>query len=268
MIGHSLMRYFVFTLLISQGTLNFFGQDLKDYKTDVQGNTYKIYDQEIIKFNTASTTEFRYSNKILGNIYSIDVTSALRPLIFYRDLQKIVITDNTLSKQNQQIISLDEMDIFQAVCVASSKIDNGIWIYDQELLQIIKLDRTLNKVLETGNLQQLLSIDNLSPESMIEKSGYLYVYCPINGFLIFDIYGTYYKTIPIYNVFTWNVIEDKILYVKDGESFIYNMKDFVSESLRTIPPKSNRILWIDPQYLYHCNQKGEVFKTAISLEEK
>lgn len=249
-------------LLLITFPISLISQELLQYQVDIQGNTYEIYEQEIVKHNFASDEEFRYSSKLLGNIYQLDATNPLRPLIFYKDVQKLVITDNTLSEQNQQVVSFEDLGMFQIQCVANSRIDNGIWLYDQELLQIVKLDRTLKSVIETGNLAQLLGLENFAPSKMVEKSGYLYVYCPSNGFLIFDIYGTFYKQIPITDVYLWNKVEGQILYVKDREAYVYHLKDFVSESLNTIWPKSNKIMWIDEGYLYHSN-KNKVFKTNL-----
>ncbi len=244
------------------------GQAIQQYQVDLQGNTYSISDQEIVKITAATDEEFRYSNKLLGNIDQLDLTNPLRPLVFYKDVQKLVITDNTLSKQNQQIISFEELGMFQIQCVATSKIDNGIWVYDQELLQIVKLDRTLDRVIETGNLLQLLNLAEFTPERMVEKSGYLYVYCPNNGFLIFDMYGTFYKQIPISDIAVWNIVENQILYVKEHEAYVYHLKDFVSEPLKTTYPKSNKILWIDETSIYHLGKKGVEKTQLISLENQ
>jgi hypothetical protein len=238
-------------------------QEIQQFQVDIQGNEYKIYDQEIVKLNSATQEEFRYSNKLLGNITLLDATNPLRPVIFFEDVQKLVITDNTLSKQNQQIISFEDLGMFQIKCAASSRIDNGIWVYDQELLQIVKLDQTLNPVIETGNLLQLLNLNELSPTRMIEKGGFLYVYCPINGLLIFDIYGTFYKIVPIIDISAWDVRDKKIYYVQHRDAYIYILRDFESFSLNTTYPKSNRILWIDNVYLYHKGQDGKVYKTKI-----
>lgn len=247
---------------------SWYAQDLKQFQTDIQKNTYKIYDQEIVKFNVATHEEFKYSNKLMGSISQLDVTNPLRPLIFYQDVQKLVITDNTLSKQSEQVISFEELGMFQIQCVANSQVDNGIWMYDQELLQIVKFDRTLNKIIETGNLQQLLGISDLSPVRMVEKAGYLYVYCPKNGFLIFDIYGTFYKKIVIDNITVWNIVDQKIMFSKERESFEYNLKDFIAEPLGVSCPKSNEILWIDETFLYSYNQSIGIQKTNLLNSKK
>lgn len=237
---------------------NLFAQEIRQYQADIQGNTYQIFDQEIVKLNAATAEEFRYSNKLLGNISMVDVTNPLRPLIFYADVQKMVITDNTLSKQNQQVISFEGLDMFQIQCIASSKINNGIWVYDQELLQIVKLDRTLNREIETGNLLQILNLNELAPSKMIEKSGYLYVYCPYNGVLIFDMYGTFYRKIPLKDILVWNVLEDKIVYTTLKGIWVYHLKDFKSEQLEKKMLSPDKVLWIDELFIYYLNEKKEV----------
>lgn len=243
---------------------NIVSQDIRQYQTDIQGNSYKIFDQEIVKYNAATQEEFRYSSKLFGNITILDATNPLRPIIFFEGVQKIVVTDNTLSGQSQQVISFEELGMFQVKCVATSRIDNGIWLYDQELLQLVKLDRTLNRVIETGNLLQLLNLKDLSPSRMIEKNGYLYVYCPHNGILIFDIYGTYYKSIPIRKLDVWNVYEQQIIYAGEEGPYIYDLMDFESYKLQITLEESEQLLWIDQEFLYFTDEQHQIQKVKIN----
>lgn len=260
--GHLPKKYLLF-ILVFVNSLAIFSQKLQQYSVDVQGNTYEIYTQEILKHNAATNTDFRFSSKLLGNIHSLDIWNPLRPLIFYKDVQKLVITDNTLSTQYQEVISFEEINMFQILCIASSRVDNGIWVYDQDLFQIVKLSQKLERIIETGNLKQVLGLENLSPTSMIEKNGYLYVHCENNGILIFDIYGTYYKTIPIDNISVWNIFDDKIYYIKERETYVYSLKDFISENLNVTYPKSNNALWIDENFIYHRDNNSVIHKTQI-----
>ena len=110
---------------------------------------------------------YTYSNKTLGNINYLDVNNTLRPILFFKENARIVVTDNTLSAQ-QNSYSLEDLDLYQAQLIATSLVDNGIWIYDQELFQLIKVNKEFERIYESGNLEQILQKDNLNPSQILE----------------------------------------------------------------------------------------------------
>jgi hypothetical protein len=191
---------------------------------DNQGFQYIISSNEIYKLNDLGDTLFRYSSNLYGNISKLDVSNPLRPLIYYSESQKIIITDNTLSKQQLQIINLDEIDLYQTVTIANSSFDNGIWIYDQSNFQLIKINTFLKKTLETGNLMQLLAMDNFSPTRIQEANGLLYLECVNNGILVFDMYGTFYKNLGLVNVKHWNIENDNLFFITNTEVSTMHLK--------------------------------------------
>ena len=112
--------------------------------------------------------------------------------------------------QNGDPIQLDALGYPLASLVGSSH-DNGLWIYDQQNFELLRLNRNLEVEQRTGNLSQLLGIA-LQPNFIMEKDDRLFLNNPATGILVFDIYGTYSKTIPVKDLKTFQVIEDKILY--------------------------------------------------------
>jgi hypothetical protein len=240
----------------------YFAQNCHFISTDIQGNQYFLDKNELTKVSENNAGTFAFSNKTLGTLTQIEVNNAMRPLLFYGDVQKLVITDNTLSKQNQNIISFEEIGMYQITCIASSRMDNGIWLYDQELFQIVKIDQHLNRTIETGNLKQLLALENLEPIKMMEMNGFLYVHCANNGLLVFDIYGTYYKTIPLLSIDTWNIMNDQLLYTSEGKAYSYDIKTL--EIMELCELTSSNPIWIDGSKVYSCNEGKliqQIYKT-------
>jgi hypothetical protein len=227
-----------------------FSQDCGFLAVDIQGNYYSTQNNEIIKKSANNAGTFRISNKLLGDIYAIDIRNPMRPLLFYKDVQKMVITDNTLSEQNQSVISFEELGMYQITCIAGSKIDNGIWLYDQELFQIVKVDQYFKRIIETGNLKQILALENLEPIKMIESGGYLYLQCANNGILVFDIYGTYFKTVPLLEIDTWNIMNNFLLYTSRRQAFAYNIKTLEITDLQKLDTANP--VWIDKTNVYFC----------------
>lgn len=191
------------------------------FTTDNQSNLYVVNGNELSKYNKSGILLYKYSNKNLGNIDFVDASNMLRLLVFYKGFSQIVFLDNTLTLSSDPI-RLDEINFQQTQLVCSSY-NNSIWIYDQRNLELVRIDKTLNKTQQTGNLNLLLNTV-LQPESIIEYNNKVYLNNPTTGILIFDIYGTYYKTIPIKNTRHFQAIGDWIYYLEGDKIKAYHIK--------------------------------------------
>jgi hypothetical protein len=194
------------------------------HAVDLQGSLYQVKNETIYKYDNQGNLLFTYSDKSLGNINTLDVSNPLRPLLFYKDLQLLVITDNTLSVHNRQTISFDDLGFYQVQMVASSRMDNGIWLYDQGTFQLKKMTQNWEIMYQSGNLEQLLGKKAISPQTMIESNGFLYLVCKNNGILIFDMYGAYFKTIPLLDVSFIFPAEHVLYVVQDNQIGAYHLK--------------------------------------------
>lgn len=191
------------------------------FTTDKQGNIYIVKANELSKYNKSGKLMYKYSNKNLGNIDFVDASNMLRLLLFYKNFTQVVFLDNTLTLSGEPV-SLDKMG-FQQVQLMCSSYNNGMWLYNQQNLELVRLTQTFNKTQETGNLSMLLNI-SLEPTSLLEYDNTLFLNNPSTGILLFDIYGTYYKTIPIKNVQYFQPLGNFVYYQKDNKIQAYNIK--------------------------------------------
>ena len=143
------------------------------FEVDQIGNVYCVTNNEILKLNQNGELLYRYSNMTYGNITKLDVQNSLRPLVFYKEQSKIVVLDNTLSEQNNLCLNLDQLGLYNTLTIANSNLDNGVWLYDLDFKQIVKVNTKLEIVQKSGNLAVLLSKDSLMPINIIEKNGRL-----------------------------------------------------------------------------------------------
>lgn len=179
--------------------------------TDNLANVYVIDKDKITKYDMKLKFQKEFSNKNFGSITTADVTNALRPLLFYREFGRIVFLDNTLS-QNGEPIALEKLG-YPLATLAASSYDNGLWIYDQPTFELLRFNTALEITNRTGNLSQILGIE-LQPNFILEKDNRLFVNNPSTGVLVFDVFGTYIKTIPIQNLTTLQVADDEVVYFK------------------------------------------------------
>jgi len=191
------------------------------FTTDNQGNIYVVNANELAKYDKTGKQLYKYSNKNLGNIDFVDVSNQLKILLFYKNFTQAVFLDNTLSMSGTPL-SFDQMG-YQQVQLACTSHNNNIWVYDQQSFSLIRLNAANEETQRTGNLNNLLNIE-LQPVSMIEYDNKVFLNNPSTGILIFDIYGTYYKTIPLKQVKSFQPLGDYIYYKSEEKIKAYNIK--------------------------------------------
>lgn len=215
------------------------------YTTDKQGNVYIVKANELSKYNKSGKLLYTYSNKTFGNIDFVDASNMLRLVLFYKNFSQLVFLDNTLTLSGEPV-SLDKMG-FQQTQLLCSSYNNGLWLYNQQNLELLRLDQAFQKTQQTGNLSILLNIP-LQPVSLLEYDNKVYLNNPSTGILVFDIYGTYYKTIPLKNIRFFQPVGDQVYYLSNNEVIAYNIKT-TEETLFELPLAEFKSLRIEMDVL-------------------
>ena len=196
--------------------------------TDNLGNIYILLHDQLFKYDMSGSFLKSYSNKTLGNITSIDVSDPLKILVFYKDFSKIVFLDNTLSIK-KDAISLADLGFDQAVRACTSY-ESGFWIFDQPSSKLIRFDNNLQQSNQSESLSQLTGKE-IHPAHLTEQNNLVYLSDTANGVFVFDRYGTYFKTIPITGISSFQIQDDNLLYLKAKKIISYNMKSFSETSI-------------------------------------
>ena len=204
------------------------------FTSDNQGNVYVVKGNELSKYDKTGKALYKYSDKSFGNISYVDASNMLRVLIFYKDFLQVVLLDNTLSITGDPI-SLETIGFQQTQLVCSSH-NNGIWIYDQQNFEMLRFDQTVTKTQQTGNLTAVLNVE-LQPNFLLEYDNKVYLNNPGSGILIFDVYGTYFKTIPVKNAAAFQPIGDWVYYMEGGKAKAYNVKTTEEKEFNMPPSK-------------------------------
>lgn len=224
-------------------TIKFSDKDSKAV-VDALGNIYVIRGDEIKKYNPLGIFLKTFSNKRYGRIEDVDISNPLKILVYYRDFQQVLFLDNQLSPATE-VISLEKAGYEQASLVCSS-LNNSFWLYDKQNNELMRFDAELKTLVKTGNLKRILDLD-IQPNYMRESGNYLYLNCPKEGILVFDIYGTFYKTIPIKNLKEFSIINGNVFYyenfvLKEYQAQTFNTieKPFADSLLKTVYWKNDR----------------------------
>jgi len=182
-------------------------------------NIYGVRNTEVFKYNPDGTFAFRFSDEQMGEVGSMDITYPLRPMLMYPDLNYVILLDNTLSNNRGRINLLDK-NINMGVLGCSS-VQNHFWFYDGMNFSLIRMNENFKQIATTGNLSQVLRLD-LNPNYIEEFANRIYLNNPESGILVFDIFGTYIKTIPIKGLDRFQVFENSIVYFRENKLNTYN----------------------------------------------
>ncbi len=205
--------------------------------TDNIGNCYVVgANNQVTKYNNQGVPEANFSNKNFGNLKLVDATNPLKVLLFYADFNQVVALDNKLSVRSET--ALRDINILQPLLICTS-MNEGMWIFDQQDFQLKRLDLNLQVVQESGNIIQITG-QKIEPIQLLEANNYVYLNNPLTGILIFDLFGSYYKTIPVKGINCMQVSGDELMYYKDLKLVKYNLKTF-EESALALPSSADSL---------------------------
>tara|TARA_B100001248_G_scaffold199046_1_gene153398 strand:+ start:728 stop:1564 length:837 start_codon:yes stop_codon:yes gene_type:complete len=239
------MNYYKLTIIINALLLlgisnNALSQQSSKYKLlevpknnqieiDQYGYFYIIDQDNLIKYDSEGHTLYHYSNKLLGNIDQIDISNPLRPLLFYKDQGLIIVLDNTLSQQKEPI-SLNELGLYQTSCIANSNFDNGIWLYDIDVNEIIKINHLSQVNYRSGNLSVLIPNMEFPILNLKEKNRKLYVVTR-NKIFVMDQFGSLLSVINL-SAEKGLIIKEKNIITYDGNAICqFDILDFKIDTL-------------------------------------
>ena len=238
---------FIFCSFILQTDKGFktivFKQQNSHVCIDDFGNTYVITKSEILKYNVTGELIKSFSTKRYGSIDFVDVTNPLKILVYYKDFQQIIFLDNQLTASSN-MISLETIGLEQTSLVCTSA-NNSFWLYNKQNNSLLRYSEKSQQLVKIDNLKRVLDID-IKPNFMKEKSNYLYLNCPNEGILVFDIYGSFLKTIPIKNITEFDIQNSNVFYFKNktlneysSQTFNTTQKEFTDSLLSTVYWQNN-----------------------------
>lgn len=226
-------------------------------RVDNFGKIYVADQNEIRLYSAKGALLARNSNKFYGSISDIDASNGLEVMVFFKDLSKIVFVDNQLAEKGKEL-ALDEMGLDQVTLTCTSH-GQGVWLFDQTRTELIRLDQDGRFSHRTGNLTQLLG-HRLQPEFMREVDNWVYMADPNIGILVFDIYGAYYKTIPVKPVRYFQVKSNQLLFTQPPIYGSFDMKELKIDTVFDVPVESQAVFMTKNQINIQENSRLTLFE--------
>lgn len=191
------------------------------FTTDELGNVYALQGDELVLFDSKGRSWLRNSLKTLGRISAIDAFYSMKPMVLAAEQGQVAVLDNTLAVQGS-VINLPRSGFPQAV-LACMSVQNGFWLFDQRDLALLRVDAQLRPLANTGRIDQLLGFAP-QPVAMQEHDSRLYVNDPARGIHVFDLFGTYMRTLPIIGARSMQVRDGVIICLIGAEAWRYDIR--------------------------------------------
>jgi len=224
-------------------------------RSDELGNVFLVNDNQLVKYNSTGAVMHTYSNLYSGNISFVDTHDPFKILVYYRAFGQVEFLDQSLSLASSTI-SLTMLNLSLATLVCSSY-QGAFWVYDPINFELVRVSQALEINERSGNLQQVTGFTP-DPNYMLERDNYLYLNDPVNGIMIFDKYGSYYKTIPVKGLTSFQVFNRKLIYIEGDDISIYDTR-LNEVSTTTLPQNDAKsisvCLSLDPQRLYMLREE-------------
>ncbi len=226
-------------------------------RVDNFGKLYLVGLNEISLLDPAGKFIVRNSNKLYGDISDLDASNGLELLLFFKDLSQIIFLDNQLAEKGKEL-SLEEIG-FDQVTLACTSHGLGVWLFDQTRFELTRIDQNGKFTSKSGNLMQVLGFAP-QPNFMRENNNWVYLNDPKRGILVFDNFGAYYKTIPIFGVDYFQIKENRIFHSKDQYYISFDTKELKSDTLFKFEEKNNGVFITKNQINILNNKELNLFE--------
>ena len=227
---------------------------------DGLGNLYKVIGNKLSKITNKNDSTLYYSNLNNGSISEIDTRNSLEIMLFFKEQQTIIMLDNSLAKTSEISLISQNFPFVDLVCLSNR--DNSFWLYSSEKQELKKVDKNLKTINLTKNIAQILN-KNISPIQMIEYANSVYILDEKEGVFIFDLFGNYIKTIPLFGAKRMKIHNQVITYKTNEELILFDLKSFEKRIILELTEKIDDFEITKKGIIGIIGNKTKVFSSTI-----
>lgn len=196
---------------------------------DQLNNLYPIQQGEIQKWDENGRVLTRYSNKLIGENVSLDVTNPMKVILYAPEQMRLIFLDSRLAELREPI------NLFAAgyeqISLAATSHSNSVWLYDPINFHLIRLNQNLEEERRSLNLAQLLRIE-FNPTDLIEVNNNVYLTDPKHGVFVFDVFGNFIRKIPIIGIRNLVISDNRLFFYKGETLYGLNLLDNREEEVK------------------------------------
>ncbi len=208
------------------------------FATDHLGNVYASRTNTITKYNSNGQQTGVFTKSRYDMFHDVDPSDPFKVLLFNKTSAEILRLDNKMAMHGEPL-SLFSLGLPNPTNVCNSW-DDGVWIYDQSLHELIRINNQGMIDQRSGNLGQLMP-ENTEISMIREKNFLLYVAAPAKGLFVFDRYANHIRTIPEKGIRSFQAMSNMIIFCRKGEVHSLHTRTAQTKVLH-VPGNTNKCL--------------------------
>ncbi len=209
----------------------------------------------VTKYSPSGQEQFRYYDNSRGRLGYIDATDPFNLLLFYPDLQAIVLLDRTLNERG--VLPLFAAGVLQASAAALAR-DNNIWVYDEAAFRLLKLGPDGAVLADSGNLSALLPDPPRRGAQLMARGNWVYLNAPGQGIYVFDNFTQFHERLPFEEVAHFELSGERLyLYGEKGGIRAYHTR-LLREVELQLNTEGAKLCRLQNGRFYRMGQNGAV----------
>ncbi|MGQ1908914.1 hypothetical protein ACT3CE_03920 [Marinifilum sp. RC60d5] len=222
------------------------------FEVDKLGFIYTVSNSKLTKYDSKGNEICNYSNQLLGEISSVDVSDPLRIMLFYKDFNKLIYLNSKLSLIGNDIDLYDFSDTESELVCNSQK--GGFWLYNSIDNQIIKISQTGSIVSESILISSFF--EDIPLSKIKEYNGKLFLLFKSKGILHLDQNGQFLRKISIPGIQEIYLQKNEIYYSTKSGLFHYSPLLQKNPPLITFDANKKNNLKISGNKIFLSNEKS------------
>jgi len=216
------------------------------FTTDPMGNVLVYHKGDITKFSPLGMELARFSTREIGDISHVDASNPQKILVVFSDFSKAVILDAFLGRSASFDLTFDGIQLVKVIC---SSRESGFWYFDPAEKKLKKIDDQLNVTIEGTPLRQVTD-EPVDPSLLYDSGNWLIMNAPDYGFLIYDRFGTYFKSLKPSGQGAFQAINDEILFKENDKMCSLNIKTGVHKHFILPENEANDTCRVEGQRIF------------------
>jgi hypothetical protein len=199
------------------------------FSTDNKNNIYFTEGDYLYKSEPPYLNKFSFYFGKHDPNYLIDASNPNQILLFFPEIQKVIILDSTLNETARPLY-LDEIGMLDISLLASTP-KGGYWFYNVSNNSLTGLNGMYIPLVKAINLDLFFTYPKM-PNYLCAKNDKVFLNIPSDGVLIMSDLGRFITMVPLTGLIDFQIIGDDIIFCRDQLIHIYNIK---KQNAKVIP---------------------------------
>lgn len=163
------------------------------FTSDPLGNVYRWSGGDLYRYNPDGQQTASFSSRDYGDITYVDASNPMKILVVYESFSKALLLDAKLSANVTIELNQPGGALIRWICLSR---EEGYWIFDPVVQAVRKLNDQLQTTIE-GTPLSSVSTSGVQIQGIFDTGRWLILDAGIQGIVILDRFGTWFKTIPV-----------------------------------------------------------------------